>query len=103
VHPKSSSSDNSPATFPFFDKKGLMLLLIARSERSAGFRQTLQIDYITGASGASPNTDITTVSFAADGSTRWIHTWNSSGNGAGQARGITMGRLAPASSKSLLA
>jgi hypothetical protein len=40
VHPKSGSSDNSPATFLSFDKKGLMPLLIARSERLAGFRQT---------------------------------------------------------------
>ena len=49
------------------------------------------VSYITGTSGASPNTDITTVSFAPDGSTRWIQTWNSAGNGADQASGITKG------------
>jgi hypothetical protein len=49
------------------------------------------VSYITGISGPSPNTDITTVSFAADGSTRWTQTWNSAGNGADQASGITMG------------
>ena len=49
------------------------------------------VSYITGISGPSPNTDITTASFAADGSTRWIQTWNSTGNGADQASGITMG------------
>jgi hypothetical protein len=49
------------------------------------------VSYITGISGASPNTDITTVSFAPDGSTRWTQTWNSAGNGADQASGITMG------------
>jgi PQQ-like domain len=49
------------------------------------------VSYITGISGPSPNTDITTVSLAADGSTRWIQTWNSTGNGADQARGITIG------------
>jgi hypothetical protein len=47
--------------------------------------------YITGTSGLSPNTDITTVSFAPDGSTRWSQTWNSAGSGADQASGITMG------------
>jgi hypothetical protein len=49
------------------------------------------VSYITGISGPSPNTDITTVSFAPDGSTRWTQTWNSAGNGADQASGITMG------------
>src|ERR1043166_5820288 len=48
------------------------------------------ISYITGISGPSPNTDITTASFAADGSIRWTQTWNSAGNGADQARGITL-------------
>src|SRR5215475_6822388 len=33
------------------------------------------VSYITGTSGASPNTDITTASFAADGSLRWMQTW----------------------------
>ena len=37
------------------------------------------VSYITGTSGASPNTDITTVSFAPDGSTRWTRTWSSAG------------------------
>jgi hypothetical protein len=49
------------------------------------------VSYITGISGPSPNTDITTASFAPDGSTRWMQTWNSPGNGADQASGITMG------------
>jgi hypothetical protein len=49
------------------------------------------VSYVTGISGPSPNTDITTASFAADGSTRWTQTWNSTGNGADQASGITMG------------
>ena len=41
------------------------------------------VSYITGTSGASPNTDITTVSFAPDGSTRWTQTFSSRGSGAG--------------------
>jgi PQQ-like domain len=47
--------------------------------------------YITGISGPSPNTDITTVSLATDGSTRWSQVWNSPGSGADQARGLTRG------------
>ena len=43
--------------------------------------------YITGTSGASPNTDITTVSFAPDGSTRWTQTFGSPGSGADIASG----------------
>ena len=49
------------------------------------------VSYITGSSGASSSTDITTVSFAADGSTRWTQTFGSSGSGADQASGIAMG------------
>ena len=49
------------------------------------------VSYITGTSGASPNTDITTVSFAPDGSTRWTQTWTSQGSRADQAGGITKG------------
>ncbi len=49
------------------------------------------VSYVTGISGPSSNTDITTVSFAPDGSVRWSQTWNSVGSGADQARGITMG------------
>jgi hypothetical protein len=49
------------------------------------------VSYITGISGPSPNTDITTVSLAPDGSTRWSQTWNSPGSGADQARGLTRG------------
>jgi hypothetical protein len=49
------------------------------------------VSYITGTSGPSSNTDITTVSFAPDGSTRWTQTWGSPGNGADQAAGITKG------------
>ena len=49
------------------------------------------VSYITGTSGASPNTNITTVSFAPDGSTRWTKTWSSQGSRADQASGITKG------------
>ena len=49
------------------------------------------VSYITGISGPSSNTDITTVSFAPDGSIRWSQTWDSGDSGADQARGITMG------------
>ena len=48
------------------------------------------VSYITGTSGAS-NTDITTVSFAPDGSTRWTQTWGSPNSGADIASGITKG------------
>ena len=47
------------------------------------------VSYITGISGPSSNTDITTVSFAPDGSTRWSKTFNSGGMNADQVRGIT--------------
>ena len=49
------------------------------------------VSYITGTSGASGNTNITTVSFAPDGSTRWTRTFSSPGSGADQASGITKG------------
>ena len=49
------------------------------------------VSYITGTSGASPNTNITTVSFAPDGSTRWTRTFSSQGSRADQASGITKG------------
>ena len=49
------------------------------------------VSYITGTSGASPNTNITTVSFAPDGSTRWTRTWSSQGSRADIASGITKG------------
>src|SRR5215510_100879 len=49
------------------------------------------VSYITGTSGASPNTDITTVSFAPDGSTRWTRTFGSPNSGADIASGITKG------------
>jgi hypothetical protein len=49
------------------------------------------VSYITGTSGPSPNTDITTVSFAPDGSTRWTQTWSSPGSGADIASGVTKG------------
>ena len=48
------------------------------------------VSYITGTSGAS-DTDITTVSFAPDGSTRWTQTWGSPNAGADIASGITKG------------
>jgi hypothetical protein len=47
------------------------------------------VSYITGTSGSSSSTDITTVSFAADGSLRWSKTFNSGGANADQARWIT--------------
>ena len=47
------------------------------------------VSYITGISGPSSNADITTVSFAPDGSTRWSQTFNSGGSNADQVRGIT--------------
>src|SRR4029077_17928954 len=49
------------------------------------------VSYITGTSGASSSTDITTVSFAPDGSTRWTKTWSSQGSRADQASGINKG------------
>ena len=49
------------------------------------------VSYITGTSGASSNTDITTVSFAPDGSTRWTQTLGSPNSGADIASGITKG------------
>ena len=49
------------------------------------------ISYITGTSGVSPDINITTVSFAADGSTRWSQTWSSLGSHPDQASGITRG------------
>lgn len=49
------------------------------------------VSYITGISGPSSNTDITTTSIAADGSIRWSQTWGSSGSGSDQARGIAIG------------
>lgn len=47
------------------------------------------VSYITGISGPSSDTDITTVSFAPDGSTRWSQTFNSGGSNSDQVRGIT--------------
>jgi hypothetical protein len=49
------------------------------------------VSYITGISGPSSATDITTVSIAPDGSVRWSETWGSPNFGADQARGITLG------------
>ncbi len=50
------------------------------------------VSYITGISDGSPGSDITTVSFAPDGTTRWSQTWSSDGSfSADQARGMTMG------------
>ena len=48
------------------------------------------VSYITGISGPSSNTDITTVSLAPDGSIRWSQTWGSPESGGDQARGITL-------------
>lgn len=49
------------------------------------------VSYITGTSGSGSSTDITTASFAPDGTLRWSQTWNSAGSRADQARGITKG------------
>src|SRR5689334_17465027 len=48
------------------------------------------VSYITGISGPSSDTDITTVSIAPDGSIRWSQTWGSPDAGGDQARGITL-------------
>ena len=47
------------------------------------------VSYITGISGPSSGTDITTSSIASDGSIRWSKTFNSGGSNADQVRGIT--------------
>src|SRR5262245_36213154 len=49
------------------------------------------VSYITGTSGSSSDTNITTASFGPDGSTRWRRTWSSQGFGADLASGITKG------------
>ena len=48
------------------------------------------VSYITGIAGSSSVNDITTVSFAPDGSIRWSHTFDS-GNSGDQVRGIARG------------
>ena len=48
------------------------------------------VSYITGITGSSSVNDITTVSYAPDGSTRWSHTFDS-GKSGDQVRGITRG------------
>lgn len=48
------------------------------------------VSYVTGIFGGSNDTDIKTVSFAPDGTTRWSQTW-SGPRGGDQARGITKG------------
>jgi hypothetical protein len=47
------------------------------------------VSYVTGISGASTNTDITTASFAADGSLRWTKTFDSGSFLGDQVRGLT--------------
>ena len=49
------------------------------------------VSYITGTSGPSGNTDITTAAYAPDGSLLWSQTFNGSGDWHDQARGITLG------------
>ncbi len=49
------------------------------------------VSYIPGTSGASSSTDITTTSFAPDGSLRWSKTFNGPTSGADQAGGIARG------------
>lgn len=49
------------------------------------------VSYVTGITGSSSNTDITTAAFAADGSLLWSHTFNGPQNWHDQSRGITLG------------
>lgn len=47
--------------------------------------------YITGTSGSSSNTDITTAAYGTDGSLLWSRSFNGPGNWHDQARGIALG------------
>lgn len=49
------------------------------------------VTYVTGTSGSSSNTDITTAAYGPDGSLRWSRTFNGSGNWHDQARGLALG------------
>jgi hypothetical protein len=49
------------------------------------------VSYVTGISGSSSNTDITTAAFAADGTLLWSETYNGPQNWHDQARAITLG------------
>jgi hypothetical protein len=54
------------------------------------------ITYVTGISGSSSNTDITTAAYGADGSLRWSRTFNGPANWHDQSRGLALapgGRL----------
>ncbi len=48
------------------------------------------VTYITGTSGASSNTDITTAAYAPDGSLRWSRTFNGPANWHDQARAVAV-------------
>jgi hypothetical protein len=49
------------------------------------------VTYITGISGSSSNTDITTAAYRPDGSLRWSRTFNGAANWHDQARGLALG------------
>lgn len=48
------------------------------------------LTYVTGISGSSSNTDITTAAYGADGSQRWMRTFNGAANWHDQARGLAL-------------
>jgi hypothetical protein len=49
------------------------------------------VTYVTGTSGSSSNTDVTTAAWAADGGLLWARTWDGPGGGHDQARGLALG------------
>jgi hypothetical protein len=49
------------------------------------------VTFITGITGASDNTDITTAAFATDGTLLWSHVFNGVNNWHDQSRGMTLG------------
>ena len=48
------------------------------------------VSYITGISGASSNTDVTTAAYGPDGSLLWSRVYNGPANGSDQARGLAV-------------
>jgi hypothetical protein len=49
------------------------------------------VTYLTGITGLSPHTDVTTAAIDPDGSVRWSRTWDGPENGGDQARGLALG------------